>query len=250
MLLLVSCAALADDQGQVAGTQCWIGGELVGGFPPGYSCPVGGADYDVAVQGPPVIIWRHPGAEGSRMPGLTEVDTGLATQLNAIADTSWTLMYKGEFAMKNGNLAKAKLYFDEASRRDPDNPEILKDMEILKGLFDSSGQAVSVPRFQLQSAVLAPMASARVNKFSKIPTSGRSGKPNLRHIANWFMQTLRLTRRPRAPRRGRNSTRRPPLSRKRTPGCRTGSRNSAASRSTLHAADTGKDLSRDRVCVG
>ncbi len=39
VLVLASASAQAQGSGRVAGTQCWINGKLVGGFPPGYSCP-------------------------------------------------------------------------------------------------------------------------------------------------------------------------------------------------------------------
>lgn len=39
LLALASASVQAQGSGQVAGTQCWINGKLVGGFPPGYTCP-------------------------------------------------------------------------------------------------------------------------------------------------------------------------------------------------------------------
>ena len=39
MLLPVMLGSLRAQAQQVAGTQCWIDGKLVGGFPPGYTCP-------------------------------------------------------------------------------------------------------------------------------------------------------------------------------------------------------------------
>lgn len=38
-LVLASASVQAQGSGRVAGTQCWINGKLVGGFPPGYTCP-------------------------------------------------------------------------------------------------------------------------------------------------------------------------------------------------------------------
>ena len=39
VLVLASASAQAQGSGRVVGTQCWINGKLVGGFPPGYACP-------------------------------------------------------------------------------------------------------------------------------------------------------------------------------------------------------------------
>jgi hypothetical protein len=39
VLVLASASAQAQGSGRVVGTQCWINGKLVGGFPPGYTCP-------------------------------------------------------------------------------------------------------------------------------------------------------------------------------------------------------------------
>lgn len=39
VLVIASTCAQAQGSGQVVGTQCWINGKLVGGFPPGYTCP-------------------------------------------------------------------------------------------------------------------------------------------------------------------------------------------------------------------
>ena len=39
LLVLTSASAQAQGSGRVVGTQCWINGKLVGGFPPGYTCP-------------------------------------------------------------------------------------------------------------------------------------------------------------------------------------------------------------------
>ena len=37
--IVVSGAQAQDNNYKVGGTQCWINGTLVGGFPPGYNCP-------------------------------------------------------------------------------------------------------------------------------------------------------------------------------------------------------------------
>jgi hypothetical protein len=42
LILAFISTAQAQGSGRVVGTQCWINGKLVGGFPPGYTCPVTG----------------------------------------------------------------------------------------------------------------------------------------------------------------------------------------------------------------
>jgi tetratricopeptide (TPR) repeat protein len=169
LILLASgggASALAQGSGQVAGTQCWINGELQGGFPAGYSCPANtraaGGGY---ILGPPIIIWRRPSAAGSQMPGLSPANGALAAGLNAAADTSLTLMQKGEFAMKNGDLPAAKRYFDQASQRDPNNPEILKDIVILQQMFDR-GAGLNVQPYQMLDTPLSPMSPTIVDRYA------------------------------------------------------------------------------------
>lgn len=166
-LVILMAAALpllgaqADDW---AGNQCWINGVLT---PVGkHDCPADSSNSEIAAVGPPVIIYRRPSAAGSQMPGLSTVDSGLASQLSSIADTPITLRYKGEFAMKHGDLAAAKRYFDEAARRDPDNPQTQQDLAILKGLFDQGTVTTTVPHFEA-SQVLFPMPSVKIRKLEK-----------------------------------------------------------------------------------
>jgi hypothetical protein len=157
-------------QGQARSAQCWIDGKLVGGFPLDKQCPQTTSGGRAIIMGPPVIVWRHPSAQGSQMPGLSPVDNRLTTQLNSIADTSITLRQKGEFAMKNGDLARAKQYFDEANRRDPQDPQIQNDLATLQNLFDKGTQRLTVPRLQLPAQeFLKPMPAATVDKFITNP---------------------------------------------------------------------------------
>ena len=162
MATLPLVGAQADDQW--GGNQCWIKGVLT---PVGkQDCPADSNDSEIAAVGPPVIIYRRPSAAGSQMPALSTVDSGFASQLSAIADTPITLRYKGEFAMKHGDLAAAKRYFDEAARRDPDNAQTQQDLATLKGLFDQGTVTATVPHFEA-SQVLFPMPSVKVKKFEK-----------------------------------------------------------------------------------
>jgi tetratricopeptide (TPR) repeat protein len=158
--------------GSAVSAQCWVNGILQGGYPLDRPCPgtTGGGGGTVIIMGPPVIVWRHPSAEGSQMPGLSPVDSRLANQLNSIADTAITLRQKGEFAMRNGDYAKAKLYFDEARRRDPDNPELQEDFDKLRGLFDNGTQSLTVPRLQLpKQEFLKPVPDEKVSKYMTNP---------------------------------------------------------------------------------
>src|SRR5208283_3009278 len=158
--------------GSAVSAQCWVNGILKGGYPLDRPCPgtTGGGGGTVIIMGPPVIVWRHPSAEGSQMPGLSPVDSRLANQLNSIADTAITLRQKGEFAMRNGDYAKAKLYFDEARRRDPDNPELQEDFDKLRGLFDNGTQSLTVPRLQLpKQEFLKPVPDEKVSKYMTNP---------------------------------------------------------------------------------
>jgi len=157
--------------GTPVSTQCWINGTLVGGFPVGKPCPgtTGGGGRAI-IMGPPVIVWRHPSAEGSQMAGLSPVDPKLAGQLNTIADTPITLRQKGEFAMRNGDLARARVYLEEASRRDPQDPQIQQSLVKLQNLFDKGTQSLTVPRLQLpKQEFLKPMPAAAVDKFMGNP---------------------------------------------------------------------------------
>ncbi len=175
LLLLAAAAIISPDaragDGTPVGAQCWINGKLVGPFPLDRPCPgtEGGGGHTI-IMGPPVIVWRRPSAEGSQMTGLAPVDSGLAGQLNAIADTPITLRQKGEFAMRNGDLARAKLYLEEASRRDPQDPQIQQSLAKLRGLFDSGTQSLKVPRLKLpEQEFLKPMPAATVNRFMGDP---------------------------------------------------------------------------------
>jgi hypothetical protein len=166
VIVVGSLAAQAQGSGQVVGVQCWIGNELRGGFPPNYICPVTSSTGQSVIMGPPVIVWRHPSAEGSQMPGLSPVDSRLASQLNTIADTPTNLRYKAEFAMKNGDLMRAKLYLDEARRRDPQDPDIQESSAKLQHLFDNGPPSITVPRLQLSKPeFLQPMPDSIVNKY-------------------------------------------------------------------------------------
>jgi tetratricopeptide (TPR) repeat protein len=157
--------------GSAVSAQCWVNGILQGGFPLDRPCPgTTGGGGTVIIMGPPVIVWRHPSAEGSQMPGLSPVEGKLANQLNSIADTAITLRQKGEFAMRNGDYAKAKLYFDEARRRDPDDPELQQDFDKLRGLFDNGTQSLTVPRLQLpKQEFLKPVPDEKVSKYMTNP---------------------------------------------------------------------------------
>lgn len=160
----------ADDEGQVVGTQCWENGVLVGGYDRDYKCDVTGGGGAAIVMGPPVIVWRRPSAEGSQMPGLSQVDTNLVNQLSAIADTPTTLRQKGNFAMRNGELAKAKAYLDEANRRDPQDAQIQESLRKLQNLFDAGTASLTVPRLQLsEQEFLKPMPAETVNKYLSNP---------------------------------------------------------------------------------
>jgi len=100
------------------------------------------------------------------MAGLAPVDSKLAGQLGAIADTPITLRQKGEFAMRNGDLAQAKLYLEEANRRDPQDPQIQQSLAKLRGLFDSGTQSLKVSRLKLpEQEFLKPMPAATVDRF-------------------------------------------------------------------------------------
>ncbi len=176
VLLVLAAAVIGSPEawavnGTPVSAQCWINGTLVGGFPLDRPCPgtTGGGGRAV-VMGPPVIVWRHPSAEGSQMPGLSPVDSGLAGQLNSIADTPITLRQKGEFAMRNGDLARAKLYLEEASRRDPQDPQIQQSLAKLRDLLDKGRQSQTVPRLQLpKQEFLKPMPAAAVDRFMGNP---------------------------------------------------------------------------------
>jgi len=153
-------------EGEVVGTQCWVGGVLQGGFPADFDCgTVSGGSAPQIIVGPPVIIWRHPSAEGSRMPGLVPIDDRLNNQLNAIADTAITLRQKGEFAMNHGDYAAAERYFEAARQRDPQDPTLMQDMSKLQGLFDSNTWQVAVPHYRVQEEVLAPFPASDLAKF-------------------------------------------------------------------------------------
>ncbi len=172
LLILVLAAALPPDAhagngGQAVSAQCWINGKLVGGFPLNKPCPgTEGGGGRAVIMGPPVIVWRRPSAEGSQMAGLAPVDSKLAGQLGAIADTPITLRQKGEFAMRNGDLAQAKLYLEEANRRDPQDPQIQQSLAKLRGLFDSGTQSLKVSRLKLpEQEFLKPMPAATVDRF-------------------------------------------------------------------------------------
>ena len=170
--VLVSATDALAVGGSAVSAQCWVNGILQGGFPLDRPCPgtTGGGGGTVIIMGPPVIVWRHPSAEGSQMPGLSPVDNRLANQLNSIADTAITLRQKGEFAMRNGDYAKAKLYFDEARRRDPDDPELQEDSDKLRGLFDNGTQSLIVPRLQLpKQEFLKPVPDEKVSKYMTNP---------------------------------------------------------------------------------
>jgi predicted Zn-dependent protease len=164
---MLSSDARAGNGGQAVSAQCWINGKLVGGFPLNKPCPgTEGGGGRAVIMGPPVIVWRRPSAEGSQMAGLAPVDSKLAGQLGAIADTPITLRQKGEFAMKNGDLAQAKLYLEEASRRDPQDPRIQQSLAKLRGLFDSGTQSLTVPRLKLpEQEFLKPMPASTVDRF-------------------------------------------------------------------------------------
>ncbi|MFZ1980362.1 MAG: tetratricopeptide repeat protein [Smithella sp.] len=169
--VLVSAPDALAVGGSAVSAQCWVNGILQGGFPLDRPCPgTTGGGGTVFIMGPPVIVWRHPSAEGSQMPGLSPVDNRLANQLNSIADTAITLRQKGEFAMRNGDYAKAKLYFDEARRRDPDDPELQEDFDKLRGLFDNGTQSLTVPRLQLpKQEFLKPVPDEKVSKYMTNP---------------------------------------------------------------------------------
>jgi hypothetical protein len=158
--------------GSAVSAQCWVNGELRGGFPLDKPCPgtTGYGGGRVIIMGPPVIVWRHPSAEGSQMPGLSPVDSKLASQLSSIADTAITLRQKGEFAMRNGDYTKAKLYFEEARRRDPDDPKLQEDFDKLRGLFDSGTQKITAPRLQLpKQEFLKPVPDEKISKYMNNP---------------------------------------------------------------------------------
>ena len=172
LFILVLAAMLSPDAhagngGQAVSAQCWINGKLVGGFPLNRPCPgTEGGGGRAVIMGPPVIVWRRPSAEGSQMAGLAPVDSKLAGQLNAIADTPITLRQKGEFAMKNGDLAQARLYLEEANRRDPRDPQIQESLSKLRGLFDSGTHSLTAPRLKLpEQEFLKPMPAATVDRF-------------------------------------------------------------------------------------
>ncbi len=170
---IVSPVARANN-GTPVSAQCWINGKLIGGFPLDRPCPgtvrEGGR---AVIMGPPVIVWRHPSAEGSQMAGLAPVDNNLARQLSAIADTPINLRQKGEFAMRNGDLPQARMYLEEASRRDPHNPQIQQSLVKLRGLFDSGTHSLTVPRLSLpKQELLKPMPAATVDRFMGHPEVG------------------------------------------------------------------------------
>lgn len=163
-------AVWADDEGQVVGTQCWEKGVLVGGYDKYHKCDVTGGGGDAIIMGPPVIVWVHPSAEGSQMPGLSQVDSNLVNQLSAIADTPITLRQKGEFAMRNGDLAKAKAYLDEANRRAPQDAQIQESLRKLQNLFDNGSASLIVPRLQLsKQEFLKPIPAQTVDKYISNP---------------------------------------------------------------------------------
>ena len=158
--------------GTPVSAQCWINGTLVGGFPLDKPCPgtTGGGGGRVVIMGPPVIVWRHPSAEGSQMAGLSPVDSKLASQLNAIADTPITLRQKGEFAMENGDLVRARLYLEEASRRDPHDPRIKQSLAKLNSLPGKGNHGSAVPRLQLpRQEFLKPVPDTAVDRFMGNP---------------------------------------------------------------------------------
>lgn len=157
---LALLAAGPAQSGQVAGVRCWVNGELVGGFAAGYSCPPGAGSGAGVVIGPSAIVWRHPGAADSQMPSPAQSPP--ASQ----ADASLTHVRKGEYAMKQGDLAAAKQYFDAAARHDPHNPRILDDIALLQVLADASGPAPEGQSDRMQNEVLAPLPSSLVDRFA------------------------------------------------------------------------------------
>ncbi len=163
-IVMVSSGAWAGD-GQFVGNQCWDGGVLkyYGNRP----CPgTQGGRGPVKIMGPPVIVYVRPSAEGSQMPGLAPVDSRLKSQLSSIADTSITLRQKGEFAMRNGDLVRARQYLDEARRRDPGDPQTNEAYQKLQRLFDEGKASLPVPRPQLSKyEFLKPMPEAEVEKY-------------------------------------------------------------------------------------
>ena len=108
------------------------------------------------------------------MPGLAPVNSGLASQLGAIADTSITLRQKGEFEMRNGNLTRARQYLDEAARRYPVDPKVESVRAELDALFDKGTASLKVPRLQLsQQEFLKPTPPEKIEKYLGNPAVKR-----------------------------------------------------------------------------
>lgn len=175
--------AEGDETGGYVGTQCWVGGLLVP--VKGNSCPVDTpADNGGVIIGPPIIIWRHPSAGGSQMPGLTPLNPQGIMELNAIADTAITLRQKADFAMQHGDLVKAKQYLDAASQRDPQDPETQADYVKLQNLFDKGTQSLTVPSLPMKGAqeeVLAPVSPQKYDPkiYDKDPKAKKLRKIEL-----------------------------------------------------------------------
>lgn len=163
---LVLLAAGPAQSGHAAGVRCWVNGELVGGFAAGYSCPPGAGSGAGVVIGPSAIVWRHPGAADSQMSSLAPAQSPPASQADADADASRTLVRKGEYAMKQGDLAAAKQYFGAAAQHDPHNPQIIDDIALLQVLADANGPAPDGQPDRMQNEVLAPLPSSLVDRFA------------------------------------------------------------------------------------
>lgn len=79
----------------------------------------------VWVPGPPIIIWKHPSADGSRQSDFVTVDDPAIRR--ALADwsqTSWSLYQKGNAEMRRGRYAAAEAYFNGAMSKHPPGNEI------------------------------------------------------------------------------------------------------------------------------
>jgi hypothetical protein len=79
----------------------------------------------VWVPGPPIIIWKHPSAEGSRQSDFVAVDDpAIRRAIDDWSQTSWSLYQKGKAEMKRGRYAAAEAYFNGAMGKHPPGNEI------------------------------------------------------------------------------------------------------------------------------
>ncbi len=104
------------------------------------SLPSGGGTVSIVIErevvwvpGPPIIIWKHPSAEGSRQSNFRAVDDPVIRHaINDWSETSWTLYQKGKAEMARGRYIAAETYFNAAMNKHPP----LNEIDDIKGALD------------------------------------------------------------------------------------------------------------------